>query len=75
MLAAGSEVVIENLVFLNGKFNTCWKVWVLMLAAGSEVLMNNYLPAELWSTPLSSTSGVQPVRTVGKMWPDVAIEV
>ena len=59
MLAAGSEVVIENLVFLNGKFNTCWKVWVLMLAAGSEVLMNNYLPAELWSTPLSPTSGVE----------------
>ena len=35
------EVVIENLVFLNGKFNTCWKVWVLMLAAGSEVVIEN----------------------------------
>ena len=34
-------VVIENLVFLKGKFNTCWKVWVLMLAAGSDVLMKN----------------------------------
>ena len=53
------EVVIENLVFLNGKFNTCWKVWVLMLAAGSEVLMTNYHPAELWSTPVSPTSGVE----------------
>ena len=30
-----------------------------MLAAGSEVLMNNYLPAELSSTPLSPTSGVE----------------
>ena len=35
--------MIENSVFVNGKFNTCWKVWVLMLEARSEVV--NFFPS------------------------------
>ena len=68
MLAAGSEVVIENLVFLNGKFNTCWKVWVLMLAAGSEVLIGKISTA---SRALSSDQPrrVPPAVLSGGSWP------
>ena len=35
--------MIETSVFVNGKFNTCWKVWVLMLEARSEVV--NFFPS------------------------------
>ena len=41
------EVMIENPGFLNGQFNPFWKVWLLMLAASSEVYIEN-------STPLTS---------------------